>query len=138
MMDLDDFKQLNDTLGHQWGDRALIEVARIIRITIRELDIAARFGGEEFSVILPQTDLDQAFAVAERIRVGLSKRKLKTRSITASLGISGCPIHATNTEELIRTADEALYDSKRGGKNRTTIAKVEKENPKSNGKEHEK
>jgi diguanylate cyclase (GGDEF)-like protein len=121
MMDLDDFKVLNDELGHQWGDKVLARVAMVIRKAIRELDIPARYGGEEFAVILPQTDLDEACFVAERIRLSVKELDFKKRNITISLGISSCPIHATTAEELIRKADDALYESKRRGKNRTSV-----------------
>jgi diguanylate cyclase (GGDEF)-like protein len=123
MLDLDHFKRINDTHGHIVGDEVLISVARTLREQIRTFDIPARFGGEEFMVILPETDGGSALIVAERLRkavVKLSFKSAKTRfSVTTSIGVASF-IHATSlTDDLfIEQADRALYHAKEKGRNR--------------------
>jgi len=125
MVDVDKFKHYNDTNGHLLGDEVLKKVARLIRQECRETDIPARFGGEEFSVLLPRTDKDEAKAVAERIRraiedeVFINQEKQPGGNLTASLGISTFPIDATDEEELLSAADIALYEAKSRGRNRS-------------------
>lgn len=120
MMDIDDFKKINDTHGHQEGDRVLREISRLVLETARDLDICARYGGEEFAVVLPQTGAREALRLAERIRVDVETHFSKDFNVTISLGVSTCPLHATSAEALIETADRALYQSKRNGKNRVS------------------
>ena len=120
MLDIDHFKEFNDTWGHQEGDRALAFVARVIRDSLREQDVAARYGGEEFSIVLAGADLFIANIVAERIRRSCETRSLslgKYKTLTVSLGISLFRPGET-PESLIRRADEALYRAKRNGRNR--------------------
>ena len=120
MLDIDHFKNFNDTWGHQEGDRALAFVARIIRDSLREQDVATRYGGEEFSIVLAGADLLIANIVAERIRRSCETRSLslgKYKTLTVSLGISLFRPGET-PESLIRRADEALYRAKRNGRNR--------------------
>ncbi|MBN1405516.1 MAG: sensor domain-containing diguanylate cyclase [Candidatus Omnitrophica bacterium] len=119
--DIDNFKNFNDTYGHQQGDIILMETAKIFRQNVREIDIVARYGGEEFAVILPETALKEALVIAERIREQVeayeypSKQgKLKT---TISLGVAAYPAHAQEKTLLIEAADKALYEAKRSGKN---------------------
>ncbi len=125
MVDVDKFKHYNDTNGHLLGDEVLKKVARLIRQECRETDIPARFGGEEFSVLLPRTDKDEAKAVAERIRraiedeVFINQEKQPGGNLTASLGISTFPIDGTDEEELLSAADIALYEAKSRGRNRS-------------------
>jgi len=123
MLDIDHFKNFNDTWGHQEGDRALAFVARIIRDSLREQDIAARYGGEEFSIVLAGADLLIANIVAERIRRSCEVRSLslgKYKTLTVSLGISLFRPGET-PECMIRRADEALYRAKRNGRNRAEV-----------------
>ncbi len=122
MLDIDDFKQINDRDGHPAGDAALSEIGRIIMASSRELDICARYGGEEFALILPQTQLDEGFVVAERLRASIADAFTKTQRITVSLGVANCPFNARGSEDLVKQADQALYRAKAAGKNRVYVA----------------
>ncbi len=128
MLDIDDFKNVNDTWGHQQGDLVLREVARVLRESSREIDEPARYGGEELAVALPQTDLAGAYRVGERIRTlieALEVLRLDGRGslrVTVSVGVAAMPETATGKDGLIASADAALYEAKRGGKNRTARA----------------
>ncbi len=124
MLDLDDFKLINDTYGHQIGDRVLKEVAASISKILRKSDIAIRYGGEEFLIILPYTDLEKAKIVAEKIRKNIEKLKINGLKITISIGISDNSM-CSDLEELIKRADESLYIAKKRGKNRVVIATYE-------------
>ncbi|WP_339491906.1 diguanylate cyclase domain-containing protein [Pseudomonas rhizophila] len=120
-IDLDDFKIVNDTLGHETGDRLLILVAERLRETLRSTDVVCRIGGDEFAVILENgVNADQARQVASNIVAALSSPfyiEGRRISVGASLGISLCPDHATDTTSLLRKADIAMYQAKGGGKN---------------------
>jgi diguanylate cyclase (GGDEF)-like protein len=122
--DIDNFKLVNDTHGHVAGDVVLKEVAARIQGSIRNYDAAGRYGGEEFLVILPCCDTDQAVVTAERIRIALESKPVDYgggfQNVTASFGITSLPGGvACAPEKLIRTADEALYEAKSIGRNRT-------------------
>lgn len=121
--DLDRFKSINDTYGHQFGDRVLRELARIATRTMRSIDLVGRYGGEEFVAVLPETDGAQALIVAERLRVNVARNRLTLPSgedvrATISAGIAVFPADATTMDTLIRIADTALYAAKAGGRNR--------------------
>ncbi|TQR32098.1 sensor domain-containing diguanylate cyclase [Brevibacillus brevis] len=126
MMDLDRFKAINDTYGHQAGDEVLRHFAKIISSSLRPEDVSCRFGGEEFVVLVSHTGLEEAYQVAERIR-----RALETRTnpigqrLTVSQGIAHYPSHAVSPEGLLHVADEAMYKAKRAGRNQTMIAEEE-------------
>jgi diguanylate cyclase (GGDEF)-like protein len=128
MVDLDDFKRVNDTYGHQQGDEVLAQVAAVLRETTRELDTAARYGGEELAVVLPQTDVSGAVFLAERMREAIESIKVRrvdgrgSLSVTASLGVASVPESGFDRADLIAAADAALYAAKRGGKNRVERA----------------
>jgi diguanylate cyclase (GGDEF)-like protein len=130
LLDLDDFKAVNDTYGHQQGDLVLREVARVLRETSREIDEPARYGGEELAVVLPGTDLEGAYNLAERVRAGIEELALPlldgdgTLRVTASFGVATLPGSADDMRELVAAADEALYRAKRAGKNRTVRAEA--------------
>jgi diguanylate cyclase (GGDEF)-like protein len=130
LLDLDDFKAVNDTYGHQQGDLVLREVARVLRETSREIDEPARYGGEELAVVLPGTDLEGAYNLAERVRAGIEDLALPLLDgdgalrVTASFGVATLPGSADDMRELVAAADEALYRAKRAGKNRTVRAEA--------------
>lgn len=121
MVDIDHFKKLNDTLGHQGGDEVLRNAAAALAMACREFDTAARYGGEEFAMILPGAGPDEAFEVAERLRQAVAAAP-NPLPITASAGVATFPAHAGDGDTLVRAADEALYASKRAGRDRTTAS----------------
>jgi diguanylate cyclase (GGDEF)-like protein len=129
MVDLDDFKAVNDTYGHQQGDEVLRQVAGLMRSYSREIDAPARYGGEELAIVLPQTDLNGATRLAERLRAGVEALEIPRLSgggsmrVTASIGVASLPESAGDVERLIAAADAALYEAKRGGKNKTVQAR---------------
>ena len=126
MIDLDNFKAYNDILGHQKGDVALREVASIIKKSTRSQDIACRYGGEEFAIIMPGITKDDAVCVLERLRSAIERtfkrvdKKSTFPPLTISAGISTFPNDAQKKEDLIKKADEALYTAKKMGKNKIT------------------
>ena len=129
MIDLDDFKDVNDRYGHLQGDQVLREVARVLLDTAREIDEPARYGGEEMAVVLPQTDLDGAYGFGERLRARIESLEVPvlrgsgTVRITASVGAAALPDSAAaDKDALVQAADSALYRAKRLGKNRVVKA----------------
>jgi diguanylate cyclase (GGDEF)-like protein len=125
LADLDDFKRVNDTHGHQVGDEALRSFAQILATMARDIDLPVRLGGEEFAVLLPDTDLAGATQLAERLRVALESAVIGGPSapirLTASFGVSAFPAAAA-AEDLLSDADKRLYDAKRSGKNRVVAS----------------
>jgi diguanylate cyclase (GGDEF)-like protein len=126
MLDLDHFKNINDTLGHPIGDQALASVGTALTSILRDSDFAGRNGGEEFAVLLPDTGVEGAMETAERIRLAIAGIDLPGTDLplTASLGIAVYPEHAVSTEQLERLADAALYTAKRSGRNRAEVAEA--------------
>ena len=128
MMDIDNFKSVNDTYGHQQGDLVLVEVARVLRNHSRDVDEPARYGGEEMAVILPQTDIEGAELQAERFRAAIERLEIPRLDgegqlkVTASFGVASLPGEAVEKDGFIAAADAALYRAKRGGKNRVERA----------------
>lgn len=120
MFDIDHFKSLNDTFGHQTGDEVLKKVAAALVEASRDFDTPARYGGEEFAVILPSCSTRESLAVAERLRKSLSEIEGLPTPVTASSGVATFPTHAADMGSLIKAADEALYESKRAGRDRVT------------------
>ncbi|MDP8219238.1 MAG: GGDEF domain-containing protein [Candidatus Theseobacter exili] len=123
MLDVDDFKQINDLKGHQTGDVILAEIASLLMMTTRDLDICARYGGEEFSVILPHMESDEAFSIAERLRHGMEDIVVEETRATISAGIASCPKNSIDAAGLVKSADTALYQAKQNGKNIVVISK---------------
>lgn len=124
MLDLDNFKQFNDSYGHVWGDRLLAIFSDIIRRSVREADIPVRYGGEEFLILIRDLDIMLAKNVAERIRRQLEKQRIYIgddsggKRVTVSCGIAQYPAHSDNIKEVVEMADRALYKAKELGKNR--------------------
>ncbi len=123
MMDLDHFKKINDTLGHQAGDMVLSEFGKILKETIRQSDLLCRYGGEEFAVILPDTDIKKAVSACERFREMLAELIFEFNSsqfkITVSIGVASLSKSKVKSfDELVRMADQALYQAKKRGRNR--------------------
>ncbi|MCC6812067.1 MAG: diguanylate cyclase [Deltaproteobacteria bacterium] len=118
VIDLDHFKQVNDKLGHQAGDDALRTVSRILTAQTRTVDTVARIGGEEFALVLPETNVEDAMVVVDRLRRTQETDGLHT---TFSAGVAACPRHAVSEEELFKAADRALYTAKGKGRNRVEM-----------------
>ncbi len=123
-LDLDHLKEINDKYGHAYGDLAIKTVANVLKHNARAIDTAARMGGEEFNVILPGVESEGAMIAAERIRKALEEEKLDTiGNITASIGVATFLEHSDNIEDILELTDQAMYSSKRNGRNRVTLAK---------------
>lgn len=122
MLDIDDFKKINDTNGHLVGDRVLVHVSHMIQTQVRLSDTVARYGGEEVIVLLPRTTLEQGYTVAERIRSAFPELPCPF-PVTASIGIAAYPRHGTEREMLLMKADDAMYRAKHEGKNQIRIAR---------------
>mgnify|MGYP004667784933 FL=1 len=123
-LDLDHLKQINDTYGHNYGDIAIKAIAEVLKSNARSIDIAARMGGEEFNLILPGVDIEGGCIAAERIRKAIESVELeKIGRITASLGVATYPDQSDDIQELLELTDQAMYESKRNGRNRVSIAK---------------
>lgn len=126
-IDVDDFKKINDLFGHFIGDRVLKDVARLIVESVRESDVVCRYGGEEFTVLLPGQDEATASAIAERIRLAIERETLReevyrvSMTVTVSIGVSVYPHKALSREELVQSADNALYAAKQKQKNRVEV-----------------
>jgi len=127
MIDIDNFKKLNDTYGHRNGDRVIRELASILKNSSRDIDYVCRYGGEEFSIILTQTDKEQASSIAERIRENVMSHPMKEfkpnedLTITISTGVATFPGDTDSPEDLIEKADQMMYVAKMSGKNQTCI-----------------
>jgi len=123
LMDIDNFKMTNDTFGHNAGDRLLVEISGIIRRTIRESDTAGRWGGEEFLVFCPETDIDGAISLAEKLRVNIEATDFHDiGDKTASFGVARIE-QGDNVNALVSRADAGLYSAKSSGKNRVIASK---------------
>lgn len=130
MLDVDHFKQVNDSYGHVFGDKVLRSIAHVLQNTVKMADSVARFGGEEFAVLLPDTGVDGAAVVAERIRAAVENGRIRGNgkaeevgSITISIGVTAYR-NGDTAESLIERADQALYQSKSDGRNRVTVAQL--------------
>ncbi len=129
-LDMDYFKLVNDRHGHLMGSKVLVEVAQILSSNLRDIDVIARYGGDEFVVVLPETDVDTTYRISQRLQQAvreydfLTEEDLKIK-LSASFGIAGYPVHAKNKKDLILLADKAMYQAKYGGRDRICIAKAE-------------
>jgi len=117
-MDLDNFKIINDTHGHQTGDAVLRLVADATRSSVRQADVVGRLGGDEFAVLMPETDAQLADAAAKRLIASLRNVFKGTPNVTASIGVVSCTATDASTDDLLRRADQAMYDAKKSGKDR--------------------
>jgi diguanylate cyclase (GGDEF)-like protein len=123
MLDVDKFKLVNDTYGHNSGDEVLIHIARVVAASLRPDDICYRYGGEEFVILLARTTPEEAFNAAERIRRAVEQSEAPVPvQVTVSQGVAHYPSHSPEQEGLLEKADQALYLAKSGGRNRTVIA----------------
>jgi diguanylate cyclase (GGDEF)-like protein len=120
MLDIDHFKEFNDTFGHPAGDEVLRTVGRLLRTSLRAADFAARYGGEEFAIILPNTSSAGSLVVADQLRQAIEGAHWAERPITASLGVATMSEEISTPEQLVAEADRALYRSKESGRNRVT------------------
>lgn len=125
MMDVDHFKKFNDDFGHVAGDEVLRSVAQIIRGACRGGDVVARFGGEEFAVVCPDTALDDAVQLAERLRKVVGEYDMPSQRITCSFGVSALTVTCRESSDLIGLADSALYRAKGAGRDRVCASDCE-------------
>lgn len=126
MLDIDQFKNINDTYGHETGDFALKQVVDTLRSNLRDIDILGRMGGDEFTALLPNTNIQDAFKLAERVRRDMEQTQFQTQgesftiAITISIGVAAFTNKTSNIDDILRNADTALYEAKRAGRNRVT------------------
>lgn len=127
MLDIDHFKRVNDDYGHLAGDAALRHLAGVMCKLLRQVDVPGRFGGEEFAVILPQTRLDGAFQLAERLRIGVETDPVRTEDkvipLTMSIGVAEYDVSIGEADDILKLADDALYAAKNAGRNQTVRAR---------------
>jgi diguanylate cyclase (GGDEF)-like protein len=122
MIDIDDFKELNDRFGHVEGDKILAQLGMIFKQETRDPDICCRYGGEEFTVILPSTDSREAGILAERLRMKVEQSMPAGRKVTVSMGVASCDAVTHTSTVLVKKADAALYEAKKSGKNRVVVS----------------
>ena len=124
MLDIDHFKNVNDTYGHECGDKVLVRVSQELKKTLRAQDLPTRWGGEEFICLLPETDVDGARHVAEKIRTAIEAHCYECRGVSVSVTVTlGISIYdgSCSLEECIRRADDALYKGKKQGRNQVVV-----------------
>jgi diguanylate cyclase (GGDEF)-like protein len=125
MIDIDDFKEINDLYGHVEGDKILAQLGMIFKQETRDADICCRYGGEEFTVILPSTDSKEAGILAERLRVKVEQSMPAGKKVTVSIGVASCDRIVNTSKALVKKADAALYEAKNSGKNRVVVSAKE-------------
>lgn len=130
MVDLDHFREINESYGHETGDELILQVVKVFNAHLRPKDILARYGGDEFTVLMPETEVSEAMAIAEAVRLGvtgidlLQDRQGPLDSVTTSQGIASFPVHARDLKTLREKADRALYRAKEEGRNRVVSAEL--------------
>ncbi len=129
MLDIDFFKQINDAHGHKAGDTVLIKLAGVCQKTLREVDVIGRVGGEEFAVLLPETGVDEATEVAERLRTAIASTKVSMESglplrVNVSIGVTSLGSQDDNLDVLLNQADTALYKAKNSGRNKVCVTSI--------------
>ncbi len=124
MLDIDDFKKINDRYGHQEGDTVLNKLGTLLNSSVREMDTAVRYGGEELAIIMPRISLKKALNAAQRIRESIEKTQFNNFSVTVSIGVSQSSALLKTPMDLIRSADNALYEAKERGKNLVVAASI--------------
>ncbi len=129
MLDIDEFKNLNDTFGHDAGDDAIRRLSKVLREGTRGIDLAARIGGEEFAVLLVETSKDGGFEVAERLRMAIKSLEIpRSGGMTASFGVAECPSDAQTAADILKAADVALYEAKRNGRDQVVALQPPRSN----------
>jgi diguanylate cyclase (GGDEF)-like protein len=125
LIDLDKFKEVNDTEGHLEGDLVLARVGRLLEQKCRQSNVVARYGGDEFVILMPETGVEQAMTLSERLRLWIATDPmLSERHVTGSFGIASFPLHGSSTEDIVRVADAGMYVSKHAGGNRVSTAEA--------------
>jgi diguanylate cyclase (GGDEF)-like protein len=126
MADIDQFKRLNDEFGHLLGDEVLRQVSSLFHQQLRKIDVVCRYGGEEFAILLTQTNAQQAIAIAEKLRRSVESYQFPgvPRTVTISAGVAAFPAHGKSRDEMIRAADNGLYAAKQAGRNRVCLASL--------------
>jgi two-component system cell cycle response regulator len=134
MADIDQFKRLNDEFGHLLGDEVLRQVSSLFHQQLRKIDVVCRYGGEEFGIVLTQTNASHAVSVAEKLRRMVEQWQFPgvPQTVTISAGIAAFPDHGTTRDELVRAADNGLYAAKQAGRNRIALATLVRANSASN------
>jgi diguanylate cyclase (GGDEF)-like protein len=124
MADIDQFKRLNDEFGHLLGDEVLRQVSSLFHQQLRKIDVVCRYGGEEFGIVLTQTNASHAVSVAEKLRRMVEQWQFPgvPQTVTISAGVAAFPDHGTTRDELVRAADNGLYAAKQAGRNRIALA----------------
>ena len=122
MLDIDFFKRVNDTFGHQTGDRVLNAVSKLIQLNVRDYDSIGRYGGEEFMVVLPDIKLEDAYQIAENIRKGIQNFKFTKKDLNVTISIGLTELHSEETKTFVNRADTLLYRAKENGRNRTEVS----------------
>jgi diguanylate cyclase (GGDEF)-like protein len=126
MADIDQFKKLNDEFGHLLGDEVLRQVSSLFHQQLRKIDVVCRYGGEEFALLLTQTNIEQAAVIAEKLRRSVEGYQFPgvPRRVTISAGVAAFSTHGKTRDEMIRAADNGLYAAKQSGRNRVCVPKV--------------
>src|SRR5436305_4621972 len=121
IIDLDKFKEVNDSMGHLEGDLVLARIGRLLDSKVRQSNVVARYGGDEFVILMPETGVEQAQILSERLRLWIgTDPMLNERHVTGSFGVATFPLHGSSAEDIVRVADECMYHSKRAGGNRVS------------------